>query len=161
MIVVSDTSPLCYLLLIEQIHLLPLLYNRVVIPQAVREELRHESSPAVVQAWIRNPPKWLEVQEVDLPSNPGLSSLDLGEQEAIFLLEQLKADLIVLDDLQGRKVARSRNLRVTGLLGVLEEVARQNLVDLPAALERLQQTTFRASPQLIQLLLDRRAKNPN
>ena len=98
---------------------------------------------------------WLEVQKVDLSSNLDLSNLDLGEQEAIFLLEQLKADLILLDDLQGRQVARSRNLRVTGLLGVLEEAARQNSVDLPAALERLQQITFRVSPQLIHLLLKR------
>jgi predicted nucleic acid-binding protein len=35
MLVVSDTSPLCYLLLIDQIDLLPKIYGRVVIPQAV------------------------------------------------------------------------------------------------------------------------------
>ena len=63
------------------------------------------------------------------------------------------ANLVVLDDLLGRQVALSRQLRVTGLLGVLDEAARQNLVNFPGAITRLQQTTFRASSKLIELLL--------
>ena len=35
MAVVSDTSPLCYLLLIDLIDLLAELYGKVIIPQAV------------------------------------------------------------------------------------------------------------------------------
>jgi predicted nucleic acid-binding protein len=49
MLVVSDTSPLCYLLLIDQIDLLPKIYGRVVIPQAVRDELADERSPQLVK----------------------------------------------------------------------------------------------------------------
>jgi predicted nucleic acid-binding protein len=61
--------------------------------------------------------------------------------------------LIVIDDLSGRRVAKSRQFRVSGLLGVLDEAARQNLIDLPDAIAPLQQTTFRASPKLIGSLL--------
>jgi len=88
-----------------------------------------------------------------VPSDSDLDKLDPGEKAAIVLAEQQKADLIVIDDLLGRQVAKSRQFRVTGLLGVLDQAARQNVVDLPEAIARLQQTTFRASAQLIKSLL--------
>ncbi len=102
-----------------------------------------------VQAWISQPPQWVVIQAVDVPSGSELDNLDPGEQAAIVLAEQQGADLIVIDDLSGRQVAKSRQFRVTGLLGVLYEAARQNLVDLPEVIAPLQQTTFRASPKLI------------
>jgi predicted nucleic acid-binding protein len=88
-----------------------------------------------------------------------LEQLDLGECEAILLMEQLGADLIVLDERLARQIARSRNLRIIGLLGILETAANLGLVDLPATIERLQQTTFRASSRLIQTLLERYSSN--
>lgn len=39
MIVVSDTSPICYLLLINQIDILQILYDSITIPQTVADEL--------------------------------------------------------------------------------------------------------------------------
>lgn len=153
MIVVADTSPICYLLLIGGIDLLPQLYGRVLIPQIVQQELADERSPAIVQAWISQPPSWLVIQTVNVPSDSDLDNLDPGERAAIVLAEQQGADLIIIDELSGRRVALSRQFRVTGLLGVLSEAARQNLVDLPGAIARLQQTTFRASPELIESLL--------
>ena len=155
MIVVSDTSPICYLLLIGEIELLPQLYGQVLIPQTVQQELADERSPAVVQAWISQPPEWLVMQTVDVPSDSDLDKLDPGERAAIVLALARGANLVVIDDLLGRQVARSRQLRVTGLLGVLDEAARQNMVDFPGAIARLQQTTFRASSKLIQSLLQR------
>ena len=83
MIVVSDTSPICYLLLIGEIELLPQLYGQVLIPQAVQHELANERSPAVVQAWIGQPPEWLAIQTVNIPSDSDLANLDLGERAAI------------------------------------------------------------------------------
>ncbi|ELS05271.1 protein of unknown function (DUF3368) [Xenococcus sp. PCC 7305] len=60
-----------------------------------------------------------------------------------------------LDEALGRKIARSRGLRVTGLLGILDEAAKQNLVDFPSVMNRLQKTTFRVSGSLIKSLLNR------
>lgn len=153
MIVVSDTSPICYLLLIGEIALLPQLYNQVLIPQAVQQELADERSPAIVQTWVSQAPEWLVVQTVDIPSDSELDNLDPGERAAIMLAVATGANLVMLDDLLGRQIALSRQLRVTGLLGVLDEAARQNLVNFPEAITRLQQTTFRASSKLIQSLL--------
>lgn len=64
MIVVSDTSPLCYLLLINLVELLPQLYGRVIIPQSVCTELLSSDAPVVVKRWMAYPPDWLEIQSV-------------------------------------------------------------------------------------------------
>lgn len=152
-IVVSDTSPLCYLLLIEGVEILPQLFGRVIIPQRVRDELLAPAAPKIVQEWMSQPPDWLEVQTITEPINPALNQLDLGEQEAITLALQLKADLILLDDLAARRIATQFQLEIVGLLGILSSAADKGSVDFSAAIERLQQTTFRASSKLIQSLL--------
>ncbi len=153
MIVVSDTSPLCYLLLIDLIEVLPQLFGRVIIPQRVRDELLAPGAPKVVQEWKSQPPDWLEVQTITAQIDAALNQLDLGEQEAITLALQLKADLILLDDLAARRIATQLQLEIVGLLGILGSAAKKGRVDFSAAIERLQQTTFRASPNLIQSLL--------
>ena len=152
MIVVSDTSPICYLLLIEEIDLLPQLYKQVYIPQAVQQELVNNRFPAVVKAWIEHPPEWLVICSVEV-LDANLAYLDPGERAVIALAEEQGADLVIVDDGLGRRAARTRQLKVTGLLGVLDTAAQQNLVNFPVAISRLQQTTFRVSRSLIESLL--------
>lgn len=60
-----------------------------------------------------------------------------------------------MDEKAARKAARDLGLRVTGLLGILDESASRGMVDFIAAVERLRKTNFRASPQLLKTLLDR------
>ncbi len=153
MIVISDTSPLCYLLLIDLIEVLPQLFGRVIIPQKVRDELLAPTAPQVVREWIAQPPDWLEVQIITDKIAPALNQLDLVEQEAITLALKLQADLIWLDDLAARRTATQMQLEIVGLLGILGSAAEKGRVDFSAAIERLQQTTFRASPKLIESLL--------
>ena len=62
MIVVADTSPLRYRILIEHVDVLPALYGRVIVPPAVMTELTHERTPASVRAWLNSKPEWLHVQ---------------------------------------------------------------------------------------------------
>lgn len=155
MIIVSDTSPICYLVIIDAIDLLPQLYGQVIIPEAVYSELTASGAPTVLQEWINNPPSWLIVQSVEIVNDELLSSLDFGERHAIFLAEKLEAELIILDEREARKVAASRNLRVIGLLGVLYQAALKDLIDLAESVERLRKTSFRASSNLFNLLLTR------
>jgi predicted nucleic acid-binding protein len=129
-IVVSDTSPICYLVLIDAIDLLPQLYSQVIIPQAVCLELGALGAPSVLQEWINNPPPWLIVRAVEIVNDESLSSLDFGERHAIFLAEKIKAELIILDEREARKVAASKNLKVIGLLGVLYQAAIKDLIYL-------------------------------
>ena len=62
MIVVADTSPINYLILIEEIDILPKIYGSVVIPHTVREELLRASAPQLVRSWVDHLPIWLEVR---------------------------------------------------------------------------------------------------
>ena len=153
MIVVSDTSPICYLLLIGEIELLPQLYGQVLIPRIVEQELSDERSPVAVKNWIKAPPKWLIIQDVTVPADKDLDIINAGEKAAIILALQEGANLIIVDEALGRKVARNKGLKVTGLLGILDRAAQQNRVDFPQAIAALERTTFRASSKLIESLL--------
>lgn len=154
MIVVSDTTPLNYLILIGQIDLLPRLYRQVVVPHAVVDELHHVRRPQSVRTWIENPPRWLEVRDVDVSQAPQ-TRLDPGELAALALAEELHADLVLIDERNGRDEALRRNLRVIGTLGVLADAASQELIHLPEVLQQLQQTNFYISPRVMQSLLSR------
>jgi predicted nucleic acid-binding protein len=160
MIVVADASPICYLLLIGHVDLLQRLFGQVMIPQAVHDELSVEGAPTIVRTWIAHPPSWLQIQYAATTPDASLNRLHLGEREAITLAVQLKADLIVLDEKAARRVAVERGLYTTGLLGILDDAATRRLIDLPTAIERLQRTTFRASPRLLKTLLDRHQGTP-
>ncbi len=155
MIAVADASPLCYLVLIGEIDLLPKLSLRVAVPQAVIAELLHEDAPELVRAWASNLPAWISIEQNPLLAATGLEKLHAGEQAAILLAESIKADLILLDEKAARRVAADRGLRVTGLLGVLGEAATRGLIELAPVIDRLRMTSFRASPALLKATLDR------
>ncbi len=154
MIVVSDTSPINYLLLINQLNLLPNLYQQVIIPNVVRDEMLNPDAPQVLQQWIANPPSWLIVQEV-FEVDETLSALDPGEQAAIILAQTLQANLLIMDERLGRQAARDRELPVIGILGILDDAASQGLIDVATVVAQLQQTNFRVSRRLIQALLQK------
>ena len=157
--VVCDTSPICYLLLIEQVDILPQLFSQVIIPQAVRDELLAERSSVIIQNWISHPPPWLDIRFVPSPLLELPTKLGKGEREAISLALTLGGMLIVLDDFEARTAALSLKLTVTGLLAVLYRAATQELLDFPGTIKRLEQTTFRASPTLLQSFLEKYRKS--
>ena len=64
-LVVADTGPLHYLVLTGDIALLPSLFEKVLTPERVRDELAHVEAPAAVRAWIAAPPTWLEICPVE------------------------------------------------------------------------------------------------
>jgi predicted nucleic acid-binding protein len=162
MIIVSNTSPINYLILIGQINLLPELFQQIIIPQAVYTELSDKFAPQPVQTWIRNPPSWLKIQpvsqSVDAMSTTGYAYanlLDPGESEAILLAQELNADLLILDDMKARRIAKDRGLVITGILGILDQAATMKLIDLPVAIQNLKDTSFWAADSLYQKLLDK------
>ena len=72
MIVIADTTPLNYLVLIGQAELLPRLFGRVLIPPAVWTELNDPETPKAVKTWLTDPPAWLQVQTLRSPPDPQL-----------------------------------------------------------------------------------------
>jgi predicted nucleic acid-binding protein len=83
MVVIGDTSPLNYLILIEADGVLPQLYGEVVVPRAVIGELRHADAPPAVVQWISQPPGWLKIVEVSASVDEALNELGAGERDAI------------------------------------------------------------------------------
>jgi predicted nucleic acid-binding protein len=152
-IVIADTSPINYLILIGEIDLLPKLYSEIVIPQAVADELRSPDAPGRVRAWIAAIPDWLSVKAPVPTHDQRLSGLDSGERDAIALALQLNAELVLIDERDARSVAQICGLSVAGTLRVLSTAASRNLVDLESAFELLQKSNFRANPGLFDALL--------
>jgi predicted nucleic acid-binding protein len=152
-IVVADTGPLRYLVLIGHSDVLPRLFGAVSIPATVAGELRHPNSPDAVRAWAADPPPWLAVHPDPAEPAEVLRRLDPGERIAIALAQVLGAGLLLIDDRAGATAAREQGLRVTGTLGVLVEAANQGLLDLGTALAALRTTNFRYPPALLDALL--------
>ena len=153
MIVVADTSPINYLILIEEIDILAKMYGRVVIPRAVREELLRPSAPEMVRNWIMQMPAWLEVRTPVNAPDASLAALDPGERDAIMLAGELRADQLIVDDRQGRHEAEKRGIPVMGTLGVLREAATLGLLNLRIAVKRLEATSFYIAPEVLARLL--------
>jgi len=150
MIVVADSSPLHYLILVAQPEILRSLYGNVLIPDAVAAELRAASTPRNVSDWIAHHPSWLRIVEVRTDDLLPISDeLDLGERAAIALAERTGADLLLIDESAGRAEARRRSLRVTGTLGVLRAAAEAGLIDARDAVSRLQATNFYVDETLL------------
>ncbi len=151
MIVVCDTSPLNYLILIKADHILPALFGRVVAPPAVIKELRHPKAPDAVRIWSANPPSWLEIETPQTPMT--LSHLGPGESEAIAIARELSADTLLIDERDATAAAVQLGLVVVGTLNVLALAASKKLISLPDALRELRQTTFRATDALFAEIL--------
>ena len=154
---VSNTTPLRYLIAVEQEHLLGQLFEKVFVPVAVHEELTDLRTPETVRDRVLSMPTWLEVrtvQETQATTFP--VTLHRGERQAILLAEALRADVLLIDERIGRTIALSRNLPVSGTLGVLERADAMGLVsDFPWALQRLKASGFFITEVLEQRLLER------
>lgn len=156
MIVVADTSPLNYLILIDEIDLLPDLFEKVLIPAAVLQELKHSKSPEKVRRWIDTLHDWLEIRPLgSMIAHPLLIALDIGERQAIQLALEFGIGAVLIDEAEGRKAAEKLHLEARGTLRVLERAARLGKADLRRALIKLKQTTFRLSPTLEAAILER------
>jgi predicted nucleic acid-binding protein len=153
-LIVADTSPLVYLVLIDHIDILPQLFETVLLPDAVQKELRNPFAPASVQAWADLLPSWVEVRQVVNASDDAeLRPLGAGERAAIILALSIHADLVLIDERKGTQVALDRGLEVTGTLGILQRAARRGLISLPEAFDRLKQTNFRYPQHIMDKLL--------
>src|SRR5262249_31622119 len=131
------------------------LFTEVVIPPTVFHELQQPTTPVAVRNWAQALPLWVKVQ-APAQLNP-LLNVDPGELEAICLALEIKAAAVLIDDRAGRTAAQRCGLAVTGTIGVLEVAAARGLVELPASLAKLNQTSARLDPELVRGALERDA----
>jgi predicted nucleic acid-binding protein len=118
MMVVADSGPLRYLVLISEIQLLPQLDGSIIIPTSVVGELTQMATPPSVRIWMDPLPEWVTVKSPQKPLPVFPTVLGPGEQEAIALAEELVADVLLVDDEAARLEAKRRNIPVQGTLGI-------------------------------------------
>jgi predicted nucleic acid-binding protein len=154
MVVIADSSPLNYLVLIDVIQILPELFGQVFIPAAVSRELQSAATPPKVAAWMSQSPNWLHMEKAAPLDDEHLEKLGAGEREAITLALASRSDaLLLIDEGRGRREAKQRRIRFMGTLGVLDKAAAAGLIDLPSVIDRLLQTNFYVTPSLLKTLL--------
>ena len=123
MLVVSDTTPIISLMKDNRLGLLKDLFNEIVIPEAVYNELTSNMKFAREAETIS---RCDFIRTVSLDDRKVIdvfqkvTGLDLGESEAIIYSDENAADILLMDEVKGRQVAKRMNIRVIGTLGILQ-----------------------------------------
>jgi len=152
-IIVSDTSPIANLIIVGHVDLLSQLFRSIVIPDTVYRELLANGEDHLVTQTVMAV-DWLDIRSVsDLSQVLTLERdyrLDSGEAHAIVLALELEAAQLLIDERLGRRAAKRRGLRMTGILGLLLAAKRQGLISAvrPVLDRLLSEANFRISNQL-------------
>jgi hypothetical protein len=157
MLIVSDTSPIANLILIDRLDILHQIFKKVIIPPAVEKEIVKLGELAIDLTtyyscnWIlRQAPK------NDERVNFFKENLDTGESEAIALAEELEADYLLLDERLGTKVANELGLQTIGLLGVIVKAKNESYIErVKPLMDQLRAKGFRVSDKLVEIILER------
>lgn len=159
MIVISDTTPIIALIKINRLDLLEKLFDEVLIPEAVFDELTtnslFENETAIVKSSTFL--KKTSVQnKKSLQILQAASGLDDGESQAIILADELKSDVLIIDEKKGRKVAQQLGITITGTIGILIQAHDEGMIssdEIKQYLEQLKNSNIRLSDSLIQQAL--------
>ncbi|MEL6131274.1 MAG: DUF3368 domain-containing protein [Cyanobacteria bacterium J06633_23] len=153
--IVADSSPLISLAIIEQLDLLPQLYQEVLVPPAVWHEVTVQGmglpgSKAVSQL------SWLRIQAPDPVILEPLSILvDRGEAEAIALAQSIPSSTVLLDDAQARRVAERFGIRRIGTLGILRRAKKSGFISvIKPSIEKLCANGIYIQAKLIEVILE-------
>ena len=144
--IVCNSSVLITLDNAGALHVLKDLFKEILVPKAVRKEVfGRRKLPAFVKCVEISEAIALKVLE---------SNLEAGEGEAICLYEEADADLLVIDDLEGRRVAERLGINITGTLGVLLLAKREKFIDkVKPLLDEIVGHGFRVADELYQEIL--------
>src|SRR4030066_2561678 len=139
--VVSNSSPLIFLSSIGNLDLLKAEFGEILVPEAVYDEVTSNElrgSNEVKDA------DWIKVQTIkNIEAISFIPMLDRGEESAIVLAIEQDADLILLDDLAGRRAAMMHGFNVMGTLGFLKVMHRKGRIkNFKDALDALQKGGF-------------------
>ena len=160
MIVISDATPLITLLKADELDILNKLFGEVLVPEAVYSEVTTNENFNNEAELIRNS-DFIKVVKVDSINQVELlrraTGLDLGESEAIIYADESKADLLLIDEVAGRRVAQNMNLPVAGSIGILIKAFKAGLLTVKEADDafyRIRNSNRHISEKLIDDALD-------
>ena len=157
-IVVSDTTAITYLANIEALHILKALFQVIYIPEAVYDELTRHGDHISGSKEVKSLP-WIKVKKVDnyeRYAKKFSTPLDPGEAQAIGLALHINADLLIIDELDGRYEAKKQEIKVIGMLGIFLKAKDKRLIPrVRPYLEKLRCTNFRMSANLYNFVLEK------
>lgn len=164
MIVISDTTPIISLLKINQLELLNHLFGEVQIPDAVYEEL---ISNAKFQKEVEKILSAEYIKKVVVEDKKSVTllrratGLDAGESEAIILSDLIQADLLLMDELKGRQVAKQMGLNIMGTVGILMTAFDEKLLseeEIEQCIDVLRNNGRHISDKLYEQLMEKIGK---
>jgi predicted nucleic acid-binding protein len=153
---VTNTTPLIALTAATGgLEVLRFLYDHVVVPLEVAEEVRVGGPAAFGVEIFNSATQWLEVQAQPVVLQPFLhNSLDKGEAAVIQTAINLQLPMVCIDESAGRRIARLCNLRLTGSVGILLKAKALGFdLDIPQALERMRRHGIWLSDRVVQFAL--------
>lgn len=154
--VVSNASPLINLARIQRFDLLKQFYGRVTIPTAVYDEVVIHGRERDGSRDVRNAAWILRAAPTDELAVSALAAqLDRGEASAIILARELDAELLLIDEIRGRRVAERLGVKITGTLGILARAKREGLIpNVRDEIARLQSQGTWIHPKLREDILE-------
>ena len=161
MLVVADATPLISLMKIGRLNLLERLFVQIVIPEAVYSELTTnvaftEEVCQIEECGFINRVSVADNKSVDVLRRA--TGLDLGESEAIVYADTNGANILLIDEAKGRRVARTMGLKIMGTLGMLLEAFYKDILtsdDIEADMIRLRESNRHIGDDLIQYVRER------
>ena len=156
MIAVSNTTPILSLYKIGKLCLLKDLFNEVIVPLAVRNEI---SLPGGKPGHnIFDTVDYIKIKQVQNGFATSLlrSQLDYGEAEAIVLALELGVDVLILDEKKARKVAQANSQRIIGTIGILQMAKDKGIIsDMKSHMDELIANGIWIDKALYQMVLAR------
>ena len=151
--VISNTTPILSLLKINKLHLLRKLYSTVTIPLAVFNEIENGHKKAYYKDLSKF--NWIIIKKIENPdSMERFIELDDGEAEVLILANELNADLVLMDELIGRKYAKHFKFKLTGTIGILLKAKEKGLIkSVKDLLTELTEKGTWLSPKLVSMAL--------
>ena len=160
--VVCNSSPLIHLSKAGRLSLLRDFFQEILVPREVLTESVENSGGAKDAKEIKEA-DWihlLSIEDMDLKKALKLT-LDDGEAAAIVLALEQKADIVLMDDYDGRTVAKEYDLMVTGTIGILLKAKLEGKIpSLRHDLDGLRESGFWLGEELYLKILEQANEAP-
>ena len=149
--VIVNSTPLISLIELDRLDILKVLYNEIIIPTAVYNEI------SVKDKFTLPKYDWIKVKEItnEVAKGAFTTALHEGEVEVLILAKEISADLVVIDDGLARKHAKYLDIKITGTIGVLLKAKEKGIIkELKPYLDRLIENSFYISDDIYNEVLE-------
>jgi predicted nucleic acid-binding protein len=134
--VVVNATPLIALSLVDRLDLLHRLFDEIIVPPAVYDEITAKDAGQAGVTALRSV-AWMKI--VSLRTSPTIEplllGLDEGELQVLLLAREVYPDWVLMDERLGRRVAKAMGLPVKGTMGILLAAFHARFITRVEALE--------------------------